>query len=60
MRKLDLPMSGMGTVGAYAEYNNLAMRVLMSYNPTTLAQRFTVDLLYGVVYCLGPRSYGRK
>lgn len=48
VRKLDLPMSGMGTVGAYAEYNNLAMRVLMSYNPSTLSQQFTVDLLYGV------------
>jgi hypothetical protein len=48
VRKLDLPMAGQGAVGAYAEYGGLGMRVIMSYNPNSLAQQFTVDLLYGV------------
>jgi len=27
---------------------NFGMRVVMSYQPNTLAQQFTVDILYGV------------
>ncbi len=48
VRRLPLPLPGMGAVGAYAEYKNLALRVLMSYNPSTLAAQVTVDTLYGV------------
>jgi hypothetical protein len=47
VRKLDLPLPGMGTIGAYADYKNLSLRVLMSYNPNTLGAQFTVDILYG-------------
>ena len=31
----------------YAELGNFGMRVVMSYQPNTLAQQFTVDILYG-------------
>ena len=31
----------------YAEMGNFGMRVVMSYQPNTLAQQFTVDVLYG-------------
>lgn len=48
VRKLDLPLPGMGAIGAYAEYKNLTLRVLMSYNPNTLGAQFTCDILYGV------------
>lgn len=48
VRKLPLPMQGLGVVADYAEYKNLALRVLMSYNPSSLAAQITVDVLYGV------------
>jgi len=31
----------------YAELGNFGVRVVMSYQPNTLAQQFTVDVLYG-------------
>jgi hypothetical protein len=34
-------------VAHYAEMGNFGMRVVMSYQPNTLAQQFTVDVLYG-------------
>jgi N4-gp56 family major capsid protein len=48
VRKLDLPLPGMGVIATYAEYKNLTLRVLMSYNPNTLGAQFTCDILYGV------------
>jgi hypothetical protein len=48
MRRLPSPLPGTGAVAEYAEMGNFGMRVLMSYQPNTLAQQFTVDVLYGV------------
>jgi len=42
MRRLPSPLPG-----TYAELGNFGIRVLMSYQPDTLAQQFTVDVLYG-------------
>ena len=47
MRKLPQPLPGTGDVAQYAELGNFGMRVIMSYEPNTLAQQFTVDVLYG-------------
>jgi hypothetical protein len=47
-RRLPQPLPGTGAVAEYAELGNLGIRVVMSYQPNTLAQQFTVDLLYGV------------
>ena len=47
MRRLPQPLSGTGAVAHYAELGNFGMRVTMSYQPNTLAQQFTVDVLYG-------------
>jgi len=47
VRRLSLPMPGTGVIGEYAEMGNFGVRVLMSYVPNSLAQQFTVDVLYG-------------
>jgi hypothetical protein len=47
IRRLPQPLLGTGAVAHYAEMGNFGMRVLMSYQPNTLAQQFTVDVLYG-------------
>ncbi len=47
-RRLPQPLPGTGAIAEYAEMGNFGMRVTMSYNPQTLAQQFTVDILYGV------------
>src|SRR6476646_7802617 len=47
MRRLPQPLTGTGAVAHYAELGNFGMRVTMSYQPNTLAQQFTVDVLYG-------------
>jgi len=47
MRRLPQPLTGTGAVSHYAELGNFGMRVTMSYQPNTLAQQFTVDVLYG-------------
>src|SRR5436190_6828127 len=47
MRRLPQPPPGTGAIGAYAEVGNFGVRVVMSYQPNTLAQQFTVDCLYG-------------
>jgi hypothetical protein len=47
MRRLPRPLPGTGAIAEYAEAGNFGMRVLMSYQPDTLAQQFTVDVLYG-------------
>jgi len=47
IRRLPQPLPGTGAVAEYAELGNFGMRVIMSYQPNTLAQQFTVDVLYG-------------
>lgn len=47
-RRLPQPLPGTGAIAEYAEEGNFGMRVVMSYAPNTLAQQFTVDVLYGV------------
>jgi hypothetical protein len=47
LRRLPQPLSGTGAIAQYAEMGNFGMRVVMSYQPNTLAQQFTVDVLYG-------------
>jgi hypothetical protein len=46
-RRLPKPLPGTGAIAEYAELGNFGMRVVMSYAPNTLAQQFTVDVLYG-------------
>ncbi len=48
VRRLPQPLPGTGAIAEYAEAGNFGMRVVMSYQPNTLAQQFTVDVLYGV------------
>jgi hypothetical protein len=48
VRRLPQPLPGTGAVAEYAEMGNFGIRVVMSYQPNTLAQQFTVDVLYGV------------
>ena len=48
IRRLPQPLPGTGAIAEYAEVGNFGMRVVMSYQPNTLAQQFTVDVLYGV------------
>lgn len=48
MRRMPQPLPGTGAIAEYAELGNFGMRVTMSYQPNTLAQQFTVDVLYGV------------
>ena len=48
IRRLPQPLPGTGAIAEYAELGNFGMRVTMSYQPNTLAQQFTVDVLYGV------------
>lgn len=47
-RRLPQPIPGTGAIAEYAEKAGFGMRVVMSYNPNSLAQQFTVDILYGV------------
>jgi hypothetical protein len=47
MRRLPQPLPGTGAIAEYAEMGNFGVRVVMSYDPNTLAQQFTVDVLYG-------------
>jgi hypothetical protein len=48
VRRLPKPLPGTGAIAEYAEVGNFGIRVVMSYEPNTLAQQFTVDILYGV------------
>jgi hypothetical protein len=48
VRRLPQPLLGTGAIAEFAEAGNFGMRVVMSYQPNTLAQQFTVDVLYGV------------
>ncbi len=47
VRRLPQPLPGTGAISEYAELGNFGMRVTLSYQPNTLAQQFTVDVLYG-------------
>ncbi len=47
VRRLPQPLPGTGAIAEYAELGNFGIRVIMSYQPNTLAQQFTVDVLYG-------------
>ncbi len=47
VRRLPKPLPGTGAIAEYAELGNFGLRVVMSYQPNTLAQQFTVDCLYG-------------
>ncbi len=47
VHRLPQPLPGTGAVAEYAEMGNFGIRVVMSYQPNTLAQQFTVDVLYG-------------
>ena len=47
VRRLPRPLHGTGAIAEYAEMGNFSVRVLMTYAPNTLAQQFTVDILYG-------------
>lgn len=47
IRRLPQPLPGTGAVAEYAEQGGFGVRVVMSYQPNTLAQQFTVDCLYG-------------
>lgn len=48
VRRLAKPLPGTGAVATYAEFGGYSVRIVMSYNPNTLAQQFTVDIVYGV------------
>ena len=48
IRRLNQPLPGTGAISEYVELGNFGLRVTMSYQPNTLAQQFTVDVLYGV------------
>jgi hypothetical protein len=47
IRQLPKPMPGTGAIADYADMGGYGLRVVMSYQPNTLAQQFTVDVLYG-------------
>jgi hypothetical protein len=47
VRRLPQPLPGTGAIAEYAEMGNFGIRVVMSYQPNTLGQQFTVDVLYG-------------
>jgi hypothetical protein len=53
MRRLPQPLPGTGAIAEYAELGNFGMRIVMSYQPNTLAQQFTCDVLYGVAVLRG-------
>lgn len=54
MRRLPQPLPGTGAIAEYAELGNFGLRVVMSYDPQTLAQQFTVDVLYGAAVLRNP------
>lgn len=47
MRRLPQPIPGTGAIAEYSELGSFGVRIVMSYQPDTLAQQFTVDALYG-------------
>lgn len=53
-RQLPSPLPGTGAVASYVDHKGFGLRVIMSYDPNTLAQQFTVDILYGVAVLRNP------
>lgn len=47
VRKLPVPLPGTGAIAEFVDLGNFGLRVIMSYQPNSLAQQFTVDCLYG-------------
>jgi len=48
MRRLPNVLPGTGAITEFVELGGYGFRIVMSYQPNTLAQQFTVDCLYGV------------
>lgn len=47
IRRLPQPLPSSGSIAEYAELGDFSLRVTMSYQPNTLAQQFTISVLYG-------------
>ena len=47
-RPLALPMVGTGTNAAVRDFDNISVRVTISYDPLAQAHRVTLDMLYGI------------
>jgi hypothetical protein len=47
MRRLSQPLPGTGMIAEYAELGDFGIRIHMKYNPNTLAQEFSIGVLYG-------------
>lgn len=47
-RRLPQPLPGTGGIAEYIEDSGFGMRIVTTYNGNTLAQQYTVDVLYGV------------
>lgn len=47
-RPLAQPLQGTGAIATYVDHNGFGLRILTSYNPSTLSQSYTVDSFYGV------------
>lgn len=46
-RRMPAPLPGTGAIAEYVEDSGFGFRILTSYNPNTLAQQYTCDVLYG-------------
>lgn len=53
MRRLPIPLPGMGAIGEYAEMGGFGMRLLMSYAHSSFATTVSVDILYGIAVLRG-------
>jgi hypothetical protein len=47
LRSLPTPIPGTGAIAEFAEMGDFGVRIIMSYQPNSLSQQFTVDALYG-------------
>lgn len=47
-RRLPMPLPGTGAIAEFIEDSSFGMRLVSSYNANSLAQQYTVDVLYGV------------
>lgn len=47
IRRLAPPLPGTGAIAEYLEFGGFGLRIIMSYQPNSLAQQFTIDVLYG-------------
>lgn len=47
IRRLPQPIPGTGAIAEYVDLGGYGLRVVMSYQPNSLSQLFTVDVLYG-------------